>query len=106
MTTSEFRRHQRILVPRALELRVAGSSGANGVTGVATVIGLGGMFVRTTARPPEGAVLQLALQCPFASLESACTVRYVGDNGVGIEFTGMSAENEEKLKALLVRLHA
>jgi hypothetical protein len=40
------------------------------------------------------------------SLELECTVRHVTDNGCGIEFTGMTPENEEKLKALLLRLRA
>jgi hypothetical protein len=55
---------------------------------------------------PAGTTLKLVLTCPVISLELECTVRHVTDNGCGIEFTGMTPENEEKLKALLLRLRA
>jgi c-di-GMP-binding flagellar brake protein YcgR len=104
MIRKDMRRHQRVLVPGAVEIRVAGNGEGTRVDGVATVIGLGGMFVRTKMPPPLGSVLRLTLACPLISIESECTVRHITENGMGIEFTGMTPENEEKLKIFLHQL--
>lgn len=101
---NEMRRHQRILVPGAVEIRAVGNGDGPRVEGVVTVIGLGGMFVRTQILRPPGSVLHLTLVCPLVSIESECTVRRVAENGMGIEFTGMTPEEEEKLKQLLHQL--
>lgn len=104
MILRDMRRHQRILVPGAVEIRVASKGDEPRVDGVATVIGLGGMFVRTKTPQPPGSILQLTLVCPLVSIESECTVRHITEGGMGIEFTGMTPENEEKLKSLLLQL--
>jgi hypothetical protein len=104
MIRKEMRRHQRVLVPGAVEIRVAGNGVGPQFEGVATVIGLGGLFVRTKTPPQPGSILKLTLACPSISIESECTVRHVTDNGMGIEFTGITPENEEKLKNLLHQL--
>ena len=70
----------------------------------ATVIGLGGMFVRSKTPPPPGSVIKLVFVCTSVSIESECTVRHITDNGMGIEFTGITPDNEEKLKNLLHQL--
>lgn len=106
MILNDMRRHQRILVPGSVEIRVFGNGDGPRVEGVATVIGLGGMFVRTKAPRPPGSVLKLNLVCPSVSFESECTVRHVTEAGMGIEFTGMAAEEEEKLKNLLNQFRA
>lgn len=106
MTQLDLRRHQRILVPGAVEIRVAGNGAGARLEGVATVIGLGGMFVRTKSPQPMGATLKVVITCLVMSFELECSVRHVADNGCGIEFTAMTPENEEKLRGLLLRLRA
>jgi len=74
------------------------------VEGAVSVIGLGGMFVRTKAPPVPGTVLHVDLTCPNVSLESDCTVIHVTPSGMGVELTSLTPENEQKLKALLIQL--
>jgi c-di-GMP-binding flagellar brake protein YcgR len=104
MTQADLRRHQRILVPGAVKIRVETNGAGPRVEGVATVIGLGGMFVRTQTVPPPGSVLRLGLIGPSISLESECTVRHVADNGIGVEFTRITPGDEQRLKRLLLQL--
>jgi predicted polyphosphate/ATP-dependent NAD kinase len=100
---TDMRRHQRILVPNGRVIRVAGSAegGRANLQGVVTVIGLGGMFFRTGSSQLSGTVLHLQLTDTLVTLESECTVRSVASNGLGVEFTGITHENEQKLKTLL-----
>lgn len=88
-------------------MRIA-SNGDGGpkLDGVVTVIGLGGMFIRTAKVQPFGTVLKLRLDHPVATFEAEFTVRSVAENGIGVEITGISPENEQRLKALLMRLKA
>jgi hypothetical protein len=104
MTKPDMRRHERLLVPEGVEIRVLSQQREPSVDGVASVVGLGGMFMRTKDTQPSGTILALSLECSTISLEFACTVRYANDSGMGIEFTGLTSENEEKLKGLLRQL--
>lgn len=104
MHGKDMRRHERILVPGGIEIQVTGRNGAVDVEGLATVIGYGGMFLRTTASRSPGDVLQLALTCRSISLELEGTIRHVADKGAGVEFTFLDTENEQKLWALLLLL--
>lgn len=97
-----MRRHQRVLVPEGRTIRVEASQ--PGLEGVVSVIGLGGMFIRARDSHPCGTVLQFRLTDPSVSFESECTVRHVATNGLGVEFTQLTPENEQKLKDLLLRL--
>lgn len=105
MHKPDLRRHQRILVPSGHIMRVA-STGGPKLEGAVTVIGLGGMFIRTSKAQPFGTVLKLKLVDPVAAFEAEFTVRSVADNGMGVEITKISPENEQRLKALLLRLKA
>jgi hypothetical protein len=98
-----MRRHQRILVPDGHAIRVVAIEQEElaKLNGVVTVIGLGGMFFRTTDSCPAGTVLHLRLEDPPVTFESECTVRNVASNGLGVEFTRITHENELKLKSLL-----
>jgi PilZ domain len=104
ITRADLRRHQRILVPEAVKIRVQAKEAGAQIAGLATVIGLGGVFVRTNDTPEPGCVLKLDLLGPSVSFESECTVRHVGETGIGVEFTRIEPQEEEKLKALLRRL--
>jgi len=99
------RRHQRIVVPEGVTIRVSGVEDGRAVIGVATVIGLDGMFFRTIARRPVGSVMRLVLECPGFSFQVAeCTVRSVNDYGMGTEFTAITPEDQLELTKLLLQL--
>lgn len=107
MHTPDLRRHQRILVPSGHTMRIASNgNGGPKVDGIVTVIGLGGMFIRTSKTQPFGTVLKLKLNDPVVTFEAEFTVRSVAENGIGVEITKISPENEQRLKALLLRLKA
>jgi len=95
------RRHSRILLAPQHVLRC--ESAALKINGSVTVIGLGGMFVRTASVQPFGTVLKLRVHNSVI-FEAGCTVRSVSENGVGVEFTAMARAEEEKLKNLLLHL--
>ncbi|HEY6442135.1 MAG TPA: PilZ domain-containing protein [Candidatus Acidoferrales bacterium] len=97
MTSAALRRHERISVPPGIEIHAAG----HGLAGVATVIGMGGMFLRAKDMQPPGTALLLKLTCAATLIDVGCTVRYVTDHGMGIEFTTITAGNDQKLLNLL-----
>jgi PilZ domain len=99
MNHAELRRHERISVPADIEIHAAGP----GLTGKATVIGAKGMFLRTKDVRPPDTVLAFKLTCGNLSIEVDCTVRYVTDHGMGIEFTTITPGNDQKLLSLLDR---
>lgn len=68
------------------------------------MIGLGGIFCRSKHREQPGTVLPLRLKCPTTLIECEGTVRHLNDQGMGIEFTRFTAENKQKLEALLREL--
>jgi hypothetical protein len=82
------------------------SGGADGehVEGVATVIGFGGMFLRSKTRLPPGSSLPLKISCSAVSFQAECNVRHFNEAGMGVEYTALTPENEEKLKAFLHQL--
>jgi hypothetical protein len=100
MTNAALRRHERISVPSAVEIHATGP----GVTGVATVIGLGGTFLRAKGMQPPGTIFVLKLTCASLLIEVGCAVRYLTEDGVGIEFTTITPENERKLRRLLEQM--
>jgi PilZ domain len=104
MKGPDLRRHERILVPAGVELRATMNGEHPKLGGTATVIGLGGMFLRTHAAPEPGSVMKLTLKCPLVSFQSECAVRHVTPNGLGIEFISLTPENEASLRKLLVQL--
>jgi len=104
LTNVDLRRHQRILVPSASEIRVTASAKGARFEGVVTVIGLSGMFIRANSPPSIGSVLYLQVTSPSVSFASECVVRHVTPNGMGVELTSLTPENEQKLKELLFQL--
>jgi hypothetical protein len=99
--TPDPRRHARILLDPQHTLRC--DSATPKINGSVTVIGLGGMFVRTASLQPFGTVLKLRVHNSVV-FEARCTVRSVAENGVGVEFTALARPEEEKLKNLLLHL--
>jgi PilZ domain len=106
MRKPDLRRHQRILIPSGHTMAVHADAEAPEFEGTVTVIGLGGMFIRTRNARPYGAVLQLTVEDPVARFEAQFTVRHVADKGLGLEITTITPENEQRLRALLLRLKA
>lgn len=104
--TVELRRYQRIAVPGGFGIRVSGRKNGTAVEGIATVIGLGGMFCRTQDRLPPGTNLILQMTCAAASFEAECSVRHANEQGMGIEFTYFSPEDKQKLESLLLQLQS
>lgn len=104
MTTvkKDLRRHQRILVPEGSPIRCQGAGPK--VEGVVTVIGLGGMFVRTQNSHPCGTELDVRIRTEFSAFDVKCAVRHVAPNGLGIEFLSLTSENDKRLRELLFRL--
>jgi PilZ domain len=99
----ERRRHQRILVPNGRAISASGSaaSGQGSVDGLVSIVGLGGIFLRTKISLPTGTVVQLTIVDPHVTIEVECTVRNLESNGIGLEFTRITHENRLKLKSLL-----
>jgi hypothetical protein len=91
-------------VPSGHEMRVHEKDGGPEFRGNVTVIGLGGMFIRTERTKPPGTVMRLTLDDPVAAFDSECTVRHVSQNGVGVEITKISPESEQRLRFLLGQL--
>lgn len=85
-------------------MRVHGRDGGPPFEGAVTVIGLGGMFIRTENTAPPGTVLDVKLDDPVAAFDYECTVRHVAENGIGVEITKISPPNEQRLRFLLVQL--
>jgi hypothetical protein len=98
----DMRRHERLLIPDGRNVRA--ECGRPSLAGVVSVIGLGGMFIRTKDTQPYGTVLPLKLADPLVAFEAECTVRNVAKTGLGVEITGITTENEQKLKTLLLHL--
>jgi len=102
MQRVQMRRHERLLIPDGRNLTA--ECARPEVKGRVSVIGLGGMFIQTKDLQPYGTVLHLELVDPLVAFEAQCAVRDVAENGLGIEITGITTENEQKLKTLLLHL--
>ena len=101
---TEQRRYQRIVVPEGIGIPVSGFEGGRAIEGIATVIGLGGMFCRCPEKRPPGTRLALRLTCALGSFEVECNVRHANEQGMGIEFSGFTSENKQALENLLLQL--
>jgi PilZ domain len=94
----ERRRHKRVLVPEGRTIRAEGTRPH--LEGIVSVVGMGGMFIRTHDSQPCGTTLELKLKDSSFSFRVIGTVRHVAENGLGVEITGITPEDEQKLKAL------
>jgi hypothetical protein len=103
MVLKDLRRHHRLLISEGRKI-TAESSAHPLLCGTVSVIGLGGMFIHTKNTHSCGTVLRLKLVDPFVVFEAECTVRNVAENGLGVEITGITFENEKRLKTLLLHL--
>ena len=98
----ELRRNERILIPDNRLLRCEGIG--SHLDGLISVIGLSGMFIRTKESHPVGTTLALSIRALDTEIEAQCVVRDAEPGGLGVEFTRLSREDEDKLKSVLAYL--
>jgi len=96
------RRYDRILIPEDKLLSCEGVS--RPLRGKISVLGTGGMYIRTTDAYPAGTELELRIRNDAETLETPCVVRDVAPGGLGVEFTWVRGPVEERLKKLMARI--
>ncbi len=69
--------------------------------GQISVLGLGGMYVRTGKSYPIGTVLPLRIAVGKEAIEADCIVRDVETDGIGVEFVKLRGSNEDTLKRII-----
>ncbi|HUO33686.1 MAG TPA: PilZ domain-containing protein [Candidatus Acidoferrum sp.] len=102
--SKERRRYQRVLVPLSHAIVARVFLGGKNFDGVVSVIGLGGMFIRTRETIALGTVLQVALTDPITSFDSECAVRACTQTGIGLEIISIDPAAAHKLQFLLRQL--
>jgi len=95
----ERRVHGRILLPEGGMIPCRGISPK--FEGVISVIGVGGMFIRTRESFTHGTSLSVSIEDTSLKITADCRVCDVQANGVGVEFTDLDAETQRKLQELL-----
>lgn len=100
----ERRRYQRILVPMGHAILARAFRNGRHFEGVVSVIGLGGMFIRTRETPVLGTILQVSLTDPITSFDSECAVRTCTPTGIGLEIVTLEPAARQKLEFLLRQL--
>jgi len=98
----ERRQHERVLIPEDKLLDCEGIS--RPLTGKISVLGTGGMYIRTRDTYPPGTELELRIRAEPEALEAAGVVRDVVPGGMGVEFTWIRGPLEEKLKRIMARI--
>ncbi len=71
--------------------------------GVSRDIGIGGMFIRTSAPAAYGSEIKLSITLPTraATLELTATVRWMSDEGMGVQFGLMGAKETYEITKLI-----
>ena len=96
------RHHERIVIP---EDKLLPCEGVNRpLSGKVSVLGTGGMYIRTTDTYASGTELELRIRADGETLETPCVVRDVTPGGLGVEFTWVRGLVEERLKKIIARL--
>jgi hypothetical protein len=98
------RRFERIDLPEGRRLICAAFGEGLHVDGEVTVIGSGGMFLRTAKVPDVGARLGIKMRSIADVVEADCVVRNNHHEGFGVEFVDMRPKFRENLDKILERL--
>jgi hypothetical protein len=98
-SVEDRRKHIRILLPEHLFLSCKGL--APKFEGKVSVIGSGGLFVRTKQSLSMGQTIHLKVEDPNLNLEAEAKVRDVNEKGVGVEFTNLDPPRQRKLQDFL-----
>jgi len=105
MTTSraeDRRKHQRILLPEDQFLNCKGLDPK--FDGKVTVIGTGGLFIRTKQSLSMGQKVRLKVEDPALNFEVQATVRDASEKGAGVEFDPLDNPHQRTLQAFLSKL--
>jgi c-di-GMP-binding flagellar brake protein YcgR len=93
------RKHKRILLPEHQFLSCKGL--APKFEGQVSIIGTGGLFVRTRQSLTMGQTIRLKVEDPALSIEVECKVRDVSEKGVGVEFMPLDPPRQRTLQDFL-----
>lgn len=96
------RRHDRLVIPEGKLLTCEGVSRA--LLGKISVLGMGGMYIRTTDEYPAGTELELRIRSGAETIQTPCVVRDVVPGGLGVEFTWVRGSLEQKLQKLMAQI--
>lgn len=97
-----YKRHyERYRLPEQKEIPCEGVN--TSLQGYVSVIGLGGIFVRTTETYEFGKRLTLRIHCEDGPVEAKAVVRYAAPGGLGFEFVELRGEHEQNLRKALER---
>lgn len=98
---TERRRHRRILLPEEdlLSCEAVGQP----MNGQVSILGPGGMFIRTRHAPPAGSTIAVRVSSDEESFEAECVVRDVTPGGIGVEFTSADGPHSATVKKILTR---
>jgi len=97
------RRHQRIATPKGVW--VAWQNDKQQQVSRVRDLNVGGMFIATPTPLPLGTVLPVLMSVPEGEIRAKATVRnFIAGEGMGVQFTEMSLENEMRLEKLVARL--
>ncbi|MCI0352684.1 MAG: PilZ domain-containing protein [Acidobacteriales bacterium] len=72
--------------------------------GDVTVLGLGGMYIRTPKIQAMGAQFSVRLRNIADVVEAQCTVRGQGLDGMGVEFVSLQDKHQANLQRIIDRL--
>jgi c-di-GMP-binding flagellar brake protein YcgR len=93
------RKHTRILLPEHQFLHCKGINPK--FEGQVSIIGAGGLFIRTNQSLSMGQTIRLKVEHPNLNLEAEAKVRDVNEKGVGIEFTDLDPPRQRTLQDFL-----
>ena len=74
------------------------------LSGHVSILGLGGMFVRTRESYPLGTPLEVRIHAPGDVIDAQCVVRDVLPGGLGLEFTKLRGKHEDGVRKFLEQL--
>jgi hypothetical protein len=98
----ESRHYRRIRVPEKHSVACEGID--RPLAGEVTVMGLGGLFIRSRDTYPVGTVFSVRFKDDGEIVEATCAVRDQEAQGIGVEFVQLRGQNEENLKKIVQRL--
>jgi Tfp pilus assembly protein PilZ len=101
--TKADRRHQRIATPKGVW--VAWQDGKQQNVSRVRDLNVGGLFIATPTPLAVGSTVTILLSVPEGEIRSRATVRNViPGEGMGVQFTEISAENQVRVNKLVARL--
>jgi c-di-GMP-binding flagellar brake protein YcgR len=98
-SAEDRRKHKRILLPEHQFLHCTGIDPK--FEGEVSIIGSGGLFVRTKQSLTMGQTIHLKVEDPNLNLETEAKVRDVSEKGAGVEFANLDAPTQRKLQDFL-----